>query len=173
MSQVNFAQGVDLLKRFTDERQSPLDLILVGGVALQYYGMPDRATADLDAEVKGDVEGLSQFLTAQKMPADLSENFAGWSIVAMPPGYRERAVCVVQDALLTVRVLSPADFVIAKLRRFMDEDVQDALFLVGKHHLTPEAIQSSAEAAIAHSVQDTALFLFCKNVRCFVEMMRG
>lgn len=67
--------------------------------------------------------------------------------VAMPPGYRDRAIDLVNRPGLRVRVLTPLDFVIAKLRRSTDLDLNDV--------------------ALAASPQDTALFLFRKTVELF------
>ncbi len=58
MSQVDLNKLIALLKEYTSAARSPLRITLLGGLALQWYGMEDRATIDLDAEVKGDIEGL-------------------------------------------------------------------------------------------------------------------
>jgi hypothetical protein len=169
LSHVDLKQVIALLSQYTLERKSRLEIILLGGLALQYYGMQDRATVDLDGEVKGDLSSLFQFLKAHHVPADLGENVSGWSVIAMPPGYRERAVSIHQDDLLEVKVLSPLDLIIAKLRRFTEEDIADALFIAGKCAVTAEAIQMAADEAIHHSVSDTALFLFRENVQIFLD----
>lgn len=51
MSQVDLPKIILLLKQFVAERGSHLDLTLLGGLALAHYGMRDRATIDVDAEV--------------------------------------------------------------------------------------------------------------------------
>ncbi len=163
---------IALLKEFAHQKRSRLQVILTCGLAAQYYGMKDRATVDIHAEVKGDVEGLIGFLKAKGIPADIGEDISGWSVVAMPPGYRERAVEVYRDELLIVKVLDPIDFIIAKLRRTTEEDIQDALFVAEKLNLTPEAVKGRAEVAIKNSPKDTALFVFRKNVDTFVELLR-
>lgn len=87
----------------------------------------------------------------------------------MPPGYRDRAIDFIHQPRLRVRILSPVDFVIAKLRRGTEIDLDDA-FLVARHyHLSIEAIQVSARGALAASPQDTALFLFQKTVDLFCK----
>ena len=162
---------LSLLSEFTRTRKNPLQVLLVGGLALHFYGMPDRATMDVDAEVKTGIEDLFHFLKSRHVPADLSENFSGWSVIAMPPGYRERSLTVLQKNLLEIKVLSPADFIIAKLRRFSEIDIQDALFVAKKYKISPEAVHQTADSAIQHSVKDTALFLFKKNVGQFLKIM--
>jgi len=172
LSQVDLERVLSLLKEFAHARKRPLRVILVGALALQHYGLHDRATIDLDAEVAGDVEGLFQFLKSHRVPADLGENISGWSVIAMPPGYRERATAIFQDDFLEVKALSPLDLIIAKLRRFTEEDIQDARFILEKYRISPEEIAQSAEEAIRHSAKDTALFLFRTNVRIFLEALR-
>ena len=172
MSPVALDHVIALLKEFTSERQRPLEMILLGGLALQHYGNRDRITVDVDAEVKGDLEGVLQFLRAHHVPADLGEDISGWSVVAMPPGYRDRAMTIHQSTLLVVKVLDPVDFVIAKLRRFTEEDIEDALFVVKKYKIASPDVEQSAGEAVRHSIKDTALFLFQGNVRLFLERMR-
>lgn len=171
MPRVEFEKTLTLLKEFTKESRRPLSLILLGGLALHTYGATDRVTGDLDAEAKGDLEGLARFLNARGIPADLGENISGWSVIAMPPGYRDRAVPVYEDPLLVVKALSPLDFIVSKLRRFTEEDIQDALFIAEKYRVRPGDIERLSEAAVQNSTKDTALFLFRKNVRLFLQKM--
>lgn len=173
MSQVDLERVITLLKEFAHREKGRLRLILVGALALQHYGMRDRATFDLDAEVSGDLEGLFQFLKDHQIPADLGEDISGWSVIAMPPGYQDRAVTLYEDAHLEVKALSPLDLIIAKLRRFTEEDIQDALFVAGKHSIRAEEIERAADSAIQFSAKDTALFLFRRNVQLFLEKVRG
>ena len=56
MSGIKLKNVIQLLKRFS--RNSPLEIILIGGLSLEYYGLRERATMDIDAEVKGDVDKL-------------------------------------------------------------------------------------------------------------------
>ncbi len=158
---------IELLTRYVDDSNTSIDLLLVGALALQAYGVSIRTTFDIDAEVQGPLESLREYLTAQKIPADLTQNFSGWSIVAMPPGYLSRAMDLTTQPRLRIRVLSPVDFVIAKLRRGTELDLDDALLVAQHHHLSPETIRHSARQALAASPQDTALFLFQKTVDLF------
>jgi hypothetical protein len=171
LSPVALERVIALLKEFSQKRRQPLEVLLVGGLALQHYGMQGRVTVDLDAEVHGGLEELLEFLRAHHVPADLGENISGWSVVAMPPGYRERAGMIHQSPFLTIKVLAPVDFVIAKLRRFTETDIEDALFVVKKFALAPQDVERSADQAIQHSMKDTALFMFEGNVRLFIERM--
>lgn len=67
----------------------------------------------------------------------------------MPPEYRERATELVNRPNLRIRVLSPPDFVIAKLRRGTELDIEDGLLVANRFGLSADAIQASAQAALA------------------------
>ncbi len=163
----------EILREFVRDTGKKLELILIGGLALQIYGLKDRATVDIDAEVeKGDVFELYNFLKKKRIPADLSENISGWSVVAMPEGYRERAKIVIQDKNLILKILDPYDFVIAKLRRGTQEDLEDALFVAKKFNLNPEKILEHGKLAIRSSIKDTALFNFKNRLKLFVEELK-
>lgn len=171
MSTITTDQILDLLERYVEETGTSVDLLLVGALALQAYGCSDRATQDIDAEVSGPIDRLLQFLTAHNIPADLTQNFSGWSIVAMPPGYRDRATELRNLPALRVRLLSPVDFIIAKLRRGTDLDCEDALHVARRFAVSASAIRDAAKSAIAASPQDTALFVFQKTVDRFCSTM--
>jgi len=66
-----------------------------------------------------------------------------------------------------VRLLAPVDFVISKLRRGTDLDLDDAGFVAKRFLLTSDQIRTAAAAALAASPKDTALFLFNKTVDLF------
>ena len=146
-------------------------MLLVGALALQAHGYRDRLTRDLDAEVVGSIDRLAEYLSRHSIPADLTTNFSGWSIVAMPPGYRDRATDLVHEANLRVRLLAPIDFVIAKLRRGTDQDLDDASFVANRYRLSSDQIHAAAAAALAASPKDTALFLFQKTVDLFCKSL--
>jgi hypothetical protein len=91
LSTLTADEVIALLSNYTKQTGASLDVLLVGALALQAYGYQHRLTRDVDAEVAGSIEALAEFLDRQHIPADLTTNFSSWSIVAMPPGYRERA----------------------------------------------------------------------------------
>jgi hypothetical protein len=140
-------------------------------LALHAYGVPHRATRDVDAELQGPLAPLMEYFMTHNIPADLTQNFSGWSVVAMPPGYRDRTIDFIKKPKLRVRVLSPVDFVIAKLRRGIDVDLDDALLVAHHYHISADSIQTSARAALAASPQDTALFLFQKTIDLFCQSL--
>ena len=164
-------QVIPALLEYVRETDDPLDLILVGGLALQAYGLTDRVTRDVDGELVGDVHELATFLRKRRVPADLGENMSGWSVVAMPPGYRERATVFHEEANLRVRLLAPTDFVIAKLRRGTDQDLDDAEFVADTFHVSASDVRTAAERAVAVSSKDTTLFLFNQTVEVFCRRL--
>ena len=161
----------ELLTKFVDETGTSVDLLLVGALTLHAYWVSDRATRDVDAEMGGPIAPLLDYLTMHHVPADLTQNFSGWSVVAMPPGYRDRASDLINQGNLRVRVLAPIDFVIAKLRRGTDLDLDDALLVARNYRLGADTIQAHARSALAASPQDTALFLFKKTVDLFCKSL--
>jgi hypothetical protein len=169
LSALTAEQVIGLLTRYTSETGASLEVLLVGALALQAYGYQDRLTRDFDAEIVGSVDTLTEFLSRHSIPADLTTNFSGWSVVAMPPGYRDRATNLVVQSNLRVRLLAPVDFVISKLRRGTDLDLDDAGFVAKRYHLNSEQIRTAAAAALAASPKDTALFLFNKTVDLFCK----
>lgn len=171
LSPLTVNQIIQELTQYVQETGAPVDLILVGGLALQAYGFTDRVTIDVDGELVGELNPLVTFLQKRHVPADLGENMSGWSVVAMPPGYRERTTVFHQEPGLTLRLLGPADFVIAKLRRGTDQDLDDAEFVAHKFVVTVSEIQDAAEHAVAASPQDTVLFLFKKTVEVFCQRL--
>jgi hypothetical protein len=158
---------IALLTEYVRKTGATVDLLLVGGLALQAYGEVDRATQDVDGELVGELAPLVQFLAERQVPADLGENISGWSVVAMPPGYRDRASVLVEKPGLRVRLLAPADFIIAKLRRGTDLDLEDAASVAKRFAVTAATVKAAADSALAASPQDTTLFAFRKTVDLF------
>lgn len=89
----------------------------------------------------------------------------------MPPGYRERTSVWHEESGMRLRLLEPVDFIIAKLRRGTDQDLDDASYVATRYGILPTAVQASAESAITGSPQDTALFLFKKTVQNFCQRL--
>lgn len=171
MSSVTIERLTGILEDYARRTGASIDILLIGGLALQAYGYSDRATEDMDGEMAGDPEPLVNFLRAYQIPADLGEDLSRWSVIAMPPGYRERASVLLERSGLRLRLLHPIDFVIAKLRRGTDLDLQDAAYVIHRFDLTLDAVQEAAAAAIAASPKDTALFLFRATVQAFCARM--
>lgn len=167
MSPITTDRLAALLADYVRQTGATVDLLLVGGLALQAYGAADRVTHDVAGELVGDLDALAHFLRSHEVPADLGENISGWSVIAMPPGYRERATVLLAQPGLRIRLLHPTDFVVAKLRRGTDLDLDDAEYVARRFEVHPQAIRAAGEAAVAASPRDTALFLFRKTLDVF------
>lgn len=159
------------LEDFVRRTGESVDLLLVRGLALQAYGYVDRVTQDVDGEIAGNLEPLATFLREHEVPADLGENMSGWAVVAMPPGYRDRATLWIDRRGPRLRLLAPTDFIIAKLRRGTDLDLDDARFVAHRFGVTVEALRAAAASAVAASPNDTALFIFRKTVESFCSQL--
>jgi hypothetical protein len=167
LSPITHNQLITFLKEYVQDTGRSVDLLLVGGLALQAYGYADRSTQDVDAEVAGDLDSLARFLRQHHVPADLGENISGWSVVAMPPGYRERASVLLEDSGLRLRLLHPVDVFFSKLRRGTQIYIDVAVYVARRFAVTPQAVRDAAEAAVAASPRDTVIFLFRKTVELF------
>ena len=170
---MNENQIINLLKQFVIEQKEPLELILVGALALPFYGVEFRITYDLGAEVEtGNLEKLYFFLKEKGFESDLSENIAGWNVITLPSGYKKRAKVVYQDNLLTLKILSPEDFIIMKLRRGTNQDIQDALAVAKKQSVKLETLDKLYEKVLKESIKDTALFNFKKIYQVFRDLLK-
>jgi hypothetical protein len=63
LSALTADQVIELLTDYTRETGASLDILLVEALALQAYGYQNRLTRDLDAEVVGSVDTLTEFLS--------------------------------------------------------------------------------------------------------------
>ena len=170
---MNENQIINLLKQFVEKQKEPLELILVGALALPFYGVEFRITYDLYAEVEtGNLEKLYFFLKEKGFESDLSKNIAGWSVIALPFGYKERAKVVYQDNLLTIKILSLENFIIMKLRRGTNQDIQDALAVAKKQSVKLEDLDKLYEKVLKESIKDTALFNFKKIYQVFRDLLK-
>lgn len=152
-----------------------LVVLIVGAHALHFYGCRGRHTRDLDAEIlEGDLYQLRDFLSKCGIEADLTGNFSGWSIISMPPGYRERGQVVYDSPHLNLMVLEPCDYIVAKLRRGTRQDIEDALEVAkAVKDFSIERLNKRVREATEASVPDTSLLNFRKIVRHFIELAEG
>ena len=157
----------DLLRAYAARTGHSVDLLLIGGLAMLAYGHSSRATMDVEGELREGVRPLKEFLGGHGIPANLGHSVSGWSVVAMPPGYRERATVMIDERGLRVTLLASVDYVIAKLCRGTEEDLADAAWVAARYHLTAPQVRAAAEAALAASLEDTALVLFEHTVNRF------
>lgn len=149
-----------------------LRVIICGGLAMMAYGMPERTTLDIDAEVEADFEVIRKLREGLKFPAELSADISRWSMIDIPAGYRDRAVRYnsVPTKHIDVFLLSPTDLIISKLRVFRDKDIEDAIFLVNKTGIQREEILKAAEDVVKTSPPSTEILRFRKMVDHFLKL---
>ena len=164
---------VNILEDYARKRGERLSIILVGANALPFYGVQTRYTRDIDAEVlEGDLYRLKEFLDSMGVESDLTENFSGWSIVSMPSDYRERAVKVYESPHLVVKVLEPHDFILAKLRRGTQQDIEDALKVARTvDSFNREELKRRIDRAIRESPRDTQILNFKRICEHFFSLL--
>ncbi len=162
-----------ILEDFAKGKNKKLSLILVGALALPFYGVASRHTRDIDAEIlEGDLYELQEFLEKLGIEADLTENFSGWSVILMPSGYRERAVSVYDSPYLSIKVLDPYDFILSKLRRGTQTDIEDALKVAkSMKDFNPNILKKRIEQAIEESPKDTYILNFKRICEYFFSRL--
>lgn len=81
-------------------------------------------------------------------------------MISLPKGYRDRAITIYQDDQLKISVLNPYDFIIMKLRRGTEQDLEDCLNVALANQLSVEELDRYFENAISNSIKDTAILNF-------------
>ena len=157
---------MDIISVFKDiaiKTKEPLEIIIVGAQSI---------TMDIDAEViRGDVEKIYLELKNMGYVSDLSENISGWSVISMPKGYRQRTIEIYKDENLKISVLNPYDFILMKLRRGTNQDIEDALAVAVKNKISIEKLEDYFQSALESSIKDTALFNFKLNYNTFKGLL--
>lgn len=121
---------------FAQKENVPLGLIVIGGVAMELYGLP-RGTLDIDAEIACDpdfFEALVLHLKKKGIQFNLGDDVDHRGVIPLPAGYRDRATTVFEKGGTVVKILDPLDFVASKLRRGIEQDLKDALSV--SHHFS-------------------------------------
>ena len=135
---------VNFLSKNTDEN---IEIIVVGGTAMSFYG-DYRTRTDIDAEMLNCPEdlykALLENLKENKIQFNIDEDFDSWGMVPMPSGYRERANLIYKEGNITVKTLEPVDFIISKLRRGTDIDINDAEKIASRNNIPEKAIRERA-----------------------------
>ena len=158
---------VNFLSKNTDKN---IEIIVVGGTAMSFYG-DYRTTMDIDAEIINCPENLYknllEHLKENKIQFNIDEDFDSWGMVPMPLGYRERAIPVYNEGNITVKTLEPIDFIISKLRRGADIDINDAEKIVSRNNITEKAIRERASKIEFIKTEET--FWFKQRLEMFIN----
>jgi len=133
---------IDKIEGFAKSKNESIELLLIGGLAMSFYGMP-RYTIDIDAEIKcGDkiYFELIEYLKKENISFNISDNISKWGIIPLPTGYGERARTVYKSDYLILKVLAPVDFVFSKLVRGTEEDFNDATEIIREHAIAKDLL---------------------------------
>lgn len=163
---------LEAIDQFASQKKEKLELILIGGLSLSFYGIP-RHTIDIDAEVHCDSKifyELIDYLKKHKVAFNISNNISGWGIIPLPAGYAGRAKAVHEGKYVTVKILDPADFVFSKLTRGTEEDFNDALEVIKKRNITEDALEERKK--LISFPQDPETLLFRKKFEHLLGLMK-
>ncbi len=162
---------IEKIDKFLKDKKSSAELILIGGLAMEFYGSP-RYTVDIDAEIKCEDTlyfELVKYLKNEGISCNLSENISGWSIVPLPEGYKYRTKTVYESENLNVKVLDPVDFIFSKLLRGTEEDFKDILIVIDKYKISKTQILER-ERFIKYP-KDPETFLFKKKMEHLLTLI--
>jgi hypothetical protein len=162
---------IEQIEAFAREKDEPMELLLIGGLAMSFYGSP-RYTIDIDAEIRCGNETYFEFLEYLKkegLAFNIGDNISGWGIVPLPSKYKERAKTVYSGDYLTVKILDPIDFVFSKLMRGTEEDLRDILDVIQRFNITKDAL-CEREMLIQFPKDPETLF-FKKKFQHLMELM--
>lgn len=71
MSPINLDSLKTLLREYVIQSQQAIEVILIGGLALQAYGVHDRVTVDVDGELAGELEPQDTILFTFRKTVEL------------------------------------------------------------------------------------------------------
>ena len=158
---------VSFLSKNTDKN---IEVIVVGGTAMSFYG-DYRTTSDIDAEILNCPEDLYkaslEYLKENKIQFNIDEDFDSWGMVPMPSGYRERATVVYKESNVTIKTLEPIDFIISKLRRGADIDINDAEKIASRNNISEKAIKERVSEIEFIKTEET--FWFKQRLERFIN----
>ncbi len=129
MPQVDRRFLQEFLIRLAGLLRNPATVYLTGGSLLIYHGIRP-ATTDIDfgfdasGEDREALPELAQQAAGSEILVQCAQEIAGWSMMPMP-GYRERAITLLEHGPLTVKEIHPVDLVMAKIHRGLAEDIAD------------------------------------------------
>jgi hypothetical protein len=157
---------------FAQKENVPLGLIVIGGVAMELYGLP-RGTLDIDAEIACDpdfFEALLLHLKKKGIQFNLGDDVDHRGVIPLPAGYRDRATTVFEKGRTVVKILDPLDFVASKLRRGIEQDLKDALSVSHHFSLSVQSVRTHMEKIKFPLSEET--FLFKNRLQLFLEELQ-
>lgn len=164
---------ISLIEDFLKEKNKSAEIILIGGLAMSFYGSP-RYTIDIDGEINCDeglYDELTEYLRKKKINFNLSENISAWGVVPLPEGYRKRASVVYRGKGLVIKILEPVDFVFSKLLRGTEEDLRDILDVIKKYNISSNELLER-EKLIKYP-KDLETFFFKKKFQHLLGLLKS
>jgi hypothetical protein len=162
---------IEKIERHAKAKKEPIELILIGGLAMGFYGLT-RHTIDIDAEIRCSEEfflGLVEYLRKENINFNISENINGWGVIPLPANYRERAITVYKSDFLTLKVLDPVDFVFSKLLRGTEEDFNDITQVIKMHTISKNLLIEREK--LINYPKDTETLFFKKKFQHLLEII--
>ena len=162
---------IDKIEAFAKSKKEPIGLLVIGGLAMDFYGMP-RHTIDIDAEIKCSSKiyfELIDYLRKENISFNIGENISSWGVIPLPADYTERAQSVYQSDYLTIKILDPVDFVFSKLLRGTEEDFSDATAVVRKYNITRDSIVERQK--LVQFPKDPETLFFNKKFKHLLELI--
>ncbi|MBI4682666.1 MAG: hypothetical protein HY757_06150 [Nitrospirae bacterium] len=162
---------LEKIESFAKSKKETIELLLIGGLAMSYYGMP-RNTIDIDAEIKCSEKAyfeLADYLNKENISFNIGDNISGWGIVPLPANYRERAGTVYQGEYLVIKIPDPVDFVFSKLLRGTEEDFNDIIGVIRRYSITKDVL-TERQNLIAFPKDPETLF-FKKKMKQLFKLM--
>ena len=162
---------IDKIEDFARSKNVTIELLLIGGLAMSFYGMP-RHTVDIDAEIRCNDDiyfELIEFLKEENISSNISGNISGWGIVPLPADYRKRAGLVHETANLLIKTLDPVDFIFSKLMRGTEDDFTDAIEVIRKYAITKDALVEREK--LIQFPKDPETLFFKKKFEHLIELI--
>lgn len=163
---------LELVVDFLSKKDESITLIVIGGMALDLYGL-SRGTRDIDAEIDCSEDTyleLLSFTESQGILINIGEDISRWGLIPLPQGYRERAIKVMTKKGVTVKVLEPLDYVFSKLIRGTDIDERDAEAVCSACNITPEMIEERLRLiALPRDIESR---FFLDRTRRFIKRLK-
>jgi len=142
--------------------------ILIGGSALPFYGCNHRGTFDISIEVEvqsmDELEAIQVSIKKVNPCCDVTGNIDGWGMIPLPTGFRDR---IKETGIDNLYILEPEDYVLSKMRRATQEDMQDALEVMKAQSLTVDLIQD--RASMITLPMDPISFIFRQNLQSLYQ----
>jgi len=163
---------IDKVKDFAKSKNDTVELLLIGGLAMSFYGMP-RYTVDIDAEIRCSDETyfeLVEFLKRENISFNIGGDISGWGVIPLPANYRDRARNVYETGNFILKILEPVDFIFSKLMRGTEEDFKDAVEVIHKYAITKDSLIERKK--LIKFPKDTETLFFKKKFQHLMELIK-